>query len=112
MLTDVPPEARVSFEEPFGPIAPLYRFETYSQVIEQSNSLEFGLAAYVFTRSHKTAVDCAADLESGMVSINHFGLALPETPFGGVKDSGYGSEGGTEGLEAYLTKKFVSELGA
>jgi succinate-semialdehyde dehydrogenase/glutarate-semialdehyde dehydrogenase len=112
MLTDVPVEARVSFEEPFGPIAPLYRFESYSQVIEQSNSLEFGLAAYVFTRSHKTAVDCAADLESGMVSINHFGLALPETPFGGVKESGHGSEGGTEGLEAYLTTKFVSELGA
>lgn len=112
MLTDVSPEARVSYEEPFGPIAPLYRFDTYAQAIERSNALEFGLAAYVFTRSHKTAVDCAADLESGMVSINHFGLALPETPFGGVKDSGHGSEGGTEGLEAYLTTKFVSELGA
>lgn len=112
LLTDVSPQALVSFEEPFGPIAPLYRFETYNEVIERANALEFGLATYLFTRSHKIAVDSAADIESGMVSINHFGLALPETPFGGIKDSGHGSEGGTEGLDAYLTTKFVSELGA
>jgi len=79
--------------------------------VERANALPFGLASYVFTRSLKTSIDIANELESGMVSINHSGIALPETPFGGVKDSGHGSEGGTEGLDAYLVTKFVSEMG-
>ncbi|WP_029002269.1 NAD-dependent succinate-semialdehyde dehydrogenase [Azohydromonas australica] len=110
-LVDVPDDARVALEEPFGPIAPMFRFAAFDEVVERANSLPFGLSAFVFTRSLKTSIDIAAELESGMISINHFGLALPETPFGGVKDSGHGSEGGTEGLEAYLNTKFVSELG-
>ncbi|WP_157271391.1 NAD-dependent succinate-semialdehyde dehydrogenase [Azohydromonas aeria] len=110
-LVDVPDDARIAYEEPFGPIAPMFRFSSFDEVVERANSLPFGLSAFVFTRSLKTSIDIAAELESGMISINHFGLALPETPFGGVKDSGHGSEGGTEGLEAYLSTKFVSELG-
>ncbi len=110
-LTDVPDDALVSFEEPFGPIAPMYRFKTFDEAVTRANSLPFGLSAFVFTRSLKTSIDISTELESGMVSINHFGLALPETPFGGIKDSGHGSEGGSEGLDAYLTTKFISELG-
>jgi succinate-semialdehyde dehydrogenase/glutarate-semialdehyde dehydrogenase len=112
VLTDVPDNARLISEEPFGPLAPLIRFKTFDEVVAKANSLEFGLAAYAFTRSSKTSMDIANALETGMVSINHFGLALPETPFGGIKESGHGSEGGSEGLEAYLNIKFVSEMGA
>lgn len=111
-LIDVSEDALVSFEEPFGPIAPMYRFNEFDEVVSRANALPFGLSAFVFTRSLKTSIDISNELESGMISINHFGLALPETPFGGIKDSGYGSEGGTEGLDAYLTTKFVSEFGA
>ncbi|SFN93427.1 succinate-semialdehyde dehydrogenase / glutarate-semialdehyde dehydrogenase [Pseudomonas sp. NFACC24-1] len=111
VLTDVPDNARVMNEEPFGPIASIVRFDTVEEVIEKANGLSFGLAAFAFTRSIQRATLLADELESGMVSINHFGLAAPETPFGGVKDSGYGSEGGSEGLDAYFTTKFVSQIG-
>lgn len=111
VLTDVPDTARVMSEEPFGPIASIVRFDTLEEVIDKANSLPFGLAAFAFTRSIQRATLLADELESGMVSINHFGLAAPETPFGGVKDSGYGSEGGSEGLDAYFTTKFVSQIG-
>lgn len=111
VLTDVPENARVMSEEPFGPIASIVRFSSVEEVIDKANSLPFGLAAFAFTRSIQRATLLADELESGMVSINHFGLAAPETPFGGVKDSGYGSEGGSEGLEAYFTTKFVSQVG-
>ncbi|WP_095158808.1 NAD-dependent succinate-semialdehyde dehydrogenase [Pseudomonas sp. Irchel 3E13] len=111
VLTDVPESARVMSEEPFGPIASIVRFDSLDEVIEKANSLPFGLAAFAFTRSIQRATLLADELESGMVSINHFGLAAPETPFGGVKDSGYGSEGGSEGLDAYFTTKFVSQIG-
>ena len=110
-LVDVVDDALVSFEEPFGPIAPMYRFSSFEEVVKRANALPFGLSAFVFTRSLKTSIDISNEIESGMISINHFGLALPETPFGGIKDSGHGSEGGSEGLDAYLITKFVSELG-
>jgi succinate-semialdehyde dehydrogenase/glutarate-semialdehyde dehydrogenase len=110
-LVDVADDALVAHEEPFGPIAPMFRFSSFDEVVAKANALPFGLSAFVFTRSLKTSIDISNELESGMVSINHFGLALPETPFGGIKDSGYGSEGGSEGLDAYLTTKFISELG-
>jgi succinate-semialdehyde dehydrogenase/glutarate-semialdehyde dehydrogenase len=109
ILTDVPADAAVMNEEPFGPIAPIARFSDYHAMITETNRLDYGLAAYAYTRSAATAAAFSADCESGMVSINHHGLALPETPFGGVKDSGYGFEGGTEGLEAYLASKFVTQ---
>ena len=86
----------------------LFKFDG---VVKEANRLSWGLAAYAYTRNTKTAAAIGAAFESGMVSINHHGLALPEVPFGGVKDSGYGSEGGLEALEAYLNTKFVSQLG-
>ncbi len=112
VLTDVPLSARIMNEEPFGPIAPIARFKDLDGAISEANRLSFGLAAYAYTRSTKSATAIGARVESGMISINHHGLALPEVPFGGIKDSGYGSEGGSEAIEAYLNTKFVSQLGA
>jgi succinate-semialdehyde dehydrogenase/glutarate-semialdehyde dehydrogenase len=109
ILTDIPENARVLHEEPFGPLALLLPFGQLDDAIAESNRLDYGLAAYAFTRSTANAAAIGARVESGMVSINHQGLALPETPFGGVKDSGYGSEGGAEGLEPYMVTKFISQ---
>jgi succinate-semialdehyde dehydrogenase/glutarate-semialdehyde dehydrogenase len=111
VLTGVSLEARVMNEEPFGPLAAIAPFKTYDDAVREANRLPYGLAAYVYTRSGKTAADIGSAIESGMVSINHHGLALPEVPFGGLKDSGHGSEGGTEALEAYLTTKFITQTG-
>ena len=80
-------------------------------MVSEANRLPFGLASYAYTRSAKTANLIAAEVEAGMMSINHHGLALPEIPFGGIKDSGYGSEGGSEALEGYLNTKVVSQAG-
>jgi succinate-semialdehyde dehydrogenase/glutarate-semialdehyde dehydrogenase len=102
--------ARVMNEEPFGPIAIMSPFSKYDDAIGEANRLDYGLAAYAYTKSAKTMADVGRDVESGMVSINHHGLALPELPFGGVKDSGYGSEGGSEALEAYLNPKLVTQM--
>ncbi|GJH22730.1 NAD-dependent succinate-semialdehyde dehydrogenase [Caballeronia novacaledonica] len=109
VLTDVPMSARIMTEEPFGPIAPIASFKSYDEVIAEANRLPYGLAAYAYTSSAATSAAVSDDIESGMLSINHHGLALPETPFGGVKDSGYGSEGGSEAMDAYLVTKFVTE---
>jgi succinate-semialdehyde dehydrogenase/glutarate-semialdehyde dehydrogenase len=109
ILTNIPPEARVLHEEPFGPLALVMPFNTYDDAIAEANRLPYGLAAYAYTRSAATASALGPNIESGMVSINHQGLALPETPFGGVKDSGYGSEGGAEGLEPYMVTKFITQ---
>ena len=109
LLIDVPPSARIMNEEPFGPIAAVSTFSTYDEAIGEANRLPFGLAAYAYTCSAATMASLGDDIESGMISINHHGLGMPETPFGGIKDSGYGSEGGSEALEAYLNTKFVSE---
>jgi succinate-semialdehyde dehydrogenase/glutarate-semialdehyde dehydrogenase len=81
------------------------------EVVEEANRLPFGLASYAFTRSAKTASAVAAKVEAGMMTINHIALALPEVPFGGVKESGHGSEGGAEAIEAYLAVKFVTQAG-
>jgi succinate-semialdehyde dehydrogenase / glutarate-semialdehyde dehydrogenase len=111
VLTDVNTDMRIMNEEPFGPIAPIMPFSNFDAVVEEANRLPFGLAAYAYTKSAKTAAAIGAAFESGMVSINHHGLALPEVPFGGVKDSGYGSEGGSEAIEAYLNTKFITQVG-
>ena len=111
VLTDVPIEAKIMNEEPFGPVAALRPFSTFDDVIAEANRLDYGLAAYAYTRSAKTAAALSAGIESGMVSINHHGIALPEVPFGGVKDSGMGSEGGYNALEPYLNFKFVTQAG-
>jgi succinate-semialdehyde dehydrogenase/glutarate-semialdehyde dehydrogenase len=111
VLTDVPQDARIMNEEPFGPVAPIIPFKSFDAVVKEANRLRYGLAAYAFTASQKTAAAIGEAVESGQVSINHIGLALPEVPFGGVKDSGYGSEGGAETLEAYLITKFITQTG-
>ncbi len=111
VLTNVPTDARIMNEEPFGPVAVIAPFRGFDDVVAEANRLPFGLASYAYTRSAKTATAIAAAVEAGMMSINHHGLALPEVPFGGVKDSGYGSEGGLEAIEAYLNTKFVSQAG-
>ncbi|RUM13371.1 NAD-dependent succinate-semialdehyde dehydrogenase [Rhizobium phaseoli] len=109
VLTDVPQHARVLSEEPFGPLAIVSAFSDYDSAIAEANRLPYGLAAYAYTTSAKTSAGLARDIESGMLSINHHGLALPELPFGGIKDSGYGSEGGSEAMESYFNTKLVTE---
>lgn len=110
VLSNLTTEMRVMNEEPFGPLALMIPFDRIEDAVEEANRLPFGLAAYAFTRSAHNAATLSRAVESGMLSINHAGLALPETPFGGIRDSGYGSEGGTEALEAYLNPKFVTHL--
>ncbi len=109
VLTGVTPDMRVMNEEPFGPIALFARFGTLDDVITEANRLPFGLASYAYTSSHRTATLLGARVDVGMLSINHHGIALPEVPFGGIKDSGYGSEGGLEAIEAYLNTKLVTQ---
>ncbi|MDE1165317.1 MAG: NAD-dependent succinate-semialdehyde dehydrogenase [Pseudomonas sp.] len=104
-------EMRLMNEEPFGPVALIVPFDTLDEAIEEANRLPFGLASYAFTASSKTAQALSDRVEAGMLSINHMGIGLPEIPFGGIKDSGYGSEGGTEAIEAYLNTKLVTHLG-
>ncbi len=108
VLADVPKTARIMNEEPFGPVAVFSRFSSVDDVIEESNRLPFGLASYAFTGSATTSQRLTNEVETGMISINQIGLALPEVPFGGVKDSGYGSEGGSEAVEPYLDVRFAS----
>jgi succinate-semialdehyde dehydrogenase/glutarate-semialdehyde dehydrogenase len=111
VVTDVPREARMMNEEPFGPVALIAPFADFAGAVAEANRLPYGLAAYAFTKSAKTAAAVGAAVESGMVAINNVALALPEVPFGGVKDSGYGSEGGAEAIEAYLVTKFITQVG-
>ncbi len=108
VVTGLPDNAKLMTEEPFGPIAPLVPFTDPEDAVRRANSLPYGLSSYVFTESLKTATYAANALEAGMVNINHFGSALSETPFGGVKESGIGSEGGTETFDGYLVTKFVT----
>jgi len=110
VITGLPDHARLMTDEPFGPIAPLTPFADPEDAIRRANSLPYGLSSYVFTESLKTATHVSNALEAGMVNINHFGSALSETPFGGVKESGIGSEGGTETFDGYLVTKFVTHV--
>ncbi|MBM3528617.1 MAG: NAD-dependent succinate-semialdehyde dehydrogenase [Alphaproteobacteria bacterium] len=110
VITDVPDNSKIMTQEPFGPLAPIVTFKTFDEVVQRANSLEFGLAAYAFTSSNATAAAIGDAIESGMVGINSIAVSTPETPFGGVKESGHGSEGGSEGLSAYLNTKFISQM--
>jgi succinate-semialdehyde dehydrogenase/glutarate-semialdehyde dehydrogenase len=105
----LPIDARILNEEPFGPLAPMMRFSTSDDLLAEANRLPYGLAAYAFTSSAETRKLLAERVETGMITINHLGLALTETPFGGIKDSGHGSEGGAEALDAYVTPKFITQ---
>ena len=111
VLADVPEDARIMNEEPFGPVAPVTPFKTMDDVVERANKLSFGLASYVFTSDGRKAMQMSEQINAGLVGVNHPGVSTPETPFGGVNESGYGSEGGIEGLEAFLRTKFVTETG-
>ena len=110
VIADLPEDARLMTEEPFGPVLGIARFKTIDEVLARANSLPYGLAAYAFTGSNRNAHALSTGLEAGMVTINHLGLALAETPFGGIKDSGIGSEGGTETFDGYLNTKFVTQM--
>lgn len=110
VLADVPDTARVMSEEPFGPLAIVNPVKSLDEAIEKANALPYGLAAYAFTNSARYAEELAERVEAGNLSINHLTASIAETPFGGVKESGYGREGGTEGLECYTVVKNVSHL--
>ncbi len=110
VITDVPDDSKIMTEEPFGPVAPVVRFKTFDEVVERANALPFGLASYAFTSSAQTATWIGDALQSGMVGVNSIAISTPETPFGGIKESGYGSEGGLEGLQAYFNTKFISQM--
>jgi succinate-semialdehyde dehydrogenase/glutarate-semialdehyde dehydrogenase len=109
LLADVPDEARIMSEEPFGPVAVSRAFDTFDEVIEQANRLPYGLAAFAFTENGRRANLLGDALESGMVGINTFAISMADAPFGGIKDSGFGSEGGPEGMDAYLDTKAIHQ---
>ncbi|QFG37496.1 succinate-semialdehyde dehydrogenase/glutarate-semialdehyde dehydrogenase [Paracoccus pantotrophus] len=109
VLANVPDDARLMHEEPFGPVAAFVPFDDVDAVIARANALPYGLAAYVFSQSPGTIARASAALEAGAVGINHTSVHEAETPFGGIKESGYGAESGMEGLDAYLRTKMVSE---
>ncbi len=110
VFTDVPLTADLFNNEPFGPLVGIRGFDTIDEAIAESNRLPYGLSSYAFTKSLKTAHTISHGIEAGMVWINQPAAPVPEMPFGGVKDSGYGSEGGMEALEAYLNTKTVSTV--
>lgn len=110
VLSNVPRTARAMNEEPFGPMALMTPVGDLDEALAEANRLNYGLAAYAFTRSAVSAARISSGISSGMVSINHYGLALPEVPFGGINDSGHGTEGGADALESYLNTKFVTSL--
>jgi succinate-semialdehyde dehydrogenase/glutarate-semialdehyde dehydrogenase len=112
VLGKVPVTAKAMNEEPFGPLALLSSFEDLDEALAEANRLPYGLAAYAYTTSSSTSHRLIQGVESGMLSINHAGLALPETPNGGIKDSGHGAEGGSEAIESYLNSKFVTQANA
>jgi succinate-semialdehyde dehydrogenase/glutarate-semialdehyde dehydrogenase len=109
IVTEISDDSKLMTQEPFGPIAPIVPFKTFDEVVERANSLPYGLAAYAFSSNSATANAIGDALQSGMVGVNSVAISTPETPFGGVKESGYGHEGGIEGLEAYTSRKFISQ---
>ncbi|MGB5077535.1 MAG: NAD-dependent succinate-semialdehyde dehydrogenase [Sphingorhabdus sp.] len=109
VLADVPLSADVMENEPFGPVALIRPFKTFDEAIEQANRLPFGLAAYAFTENARQANLVADALDTGMVGLNSFVISMPDAPFGGVKESGFGSEGGPEGLDSYYVTKAVHQ---
>ncbi|MBP1888185.1 NAD-dependent succinate-semialdehyde dehydrogenase [Sinorhizobium mexicanum] len=109
VLTDIPEDADVINLEPFGPIAPVIRFSDFEEAIAIANRLPYGLCSYAFTSSQARSYELAHRVESGIMSLNHYGTSQADTPFGGVKESGYGREGGYETLDAFMITKFISQ---
>jgi succinate-semialdehyde dehydrogenase / glutarate-semialdehyde dehydrogenase len=108
VLADVPTDARILKEEVFGPVAPITGFDTEEEGIAAANDTEYGLAAYIYTRSLDRALRVAEGIESGMVGVNRGVISDAAAPFGGIKESGFGREGGTEGIEEYLDTKYIA----
>ena len=108
VLCDVQSTMNVMTDEPFGPIAPITTFTDLDDAVAKSNATEFGLAAYVFTHNTRTAFLAAERIDAGMVGVNNLVIATAEAPFGGIKHSGFGREGGSEGIEAYTVAKYVN----
>jgi succinate-semialdehyde dehydrogenase/glutarate-semialdehyde dehydrogenase len=108
VLVDVPADARILREEVFGPVAPIVGFDTEEEGVAAANATEYGLAAYVYTQSLDRALRVAEAIESGMVGINRGVISDPAAPFGGMKESGFGREGGFEGIEEYLETKYIA----
>ncbi|CAN5673265.1 NAD-dependent succinate-semialdehyde dehydrogenase [soil metagenome] len=108
VLTDVPADARILKEEVFGPVAPITGFDTEEEGIAAANNTEYGLAAYIYTQSLDRALRVAEGIESGMVGVNRGVISDAAAPFGGIKESGFGREGGTEGIEEYLDTKYIA----
>lgn len=108
VLDEVPDDALIMNQEPFGPIVPIRSFRDEAEVVAQANATPYGLAAYVFTRSERTGARLARSIEAGGIGINSLCPVLSETPMGGIKDSGYGYEGGRVGLAAFLHNKLVT----
>lgn len=109
VLTGVPEDARLMNEEPFGPLALINPVDSVEEAIERANRLPYGLASYAFTQNSTTRMQLIRGLETGMLGINSLTVSMPEAPFGGVKESGWGSECGIEGLQAYCDVKLISE---
>jgi len=109
VLSDVPETARIMNDEPFGPVAIINSFTDYDEVIQRANRLPYGLAAFAFTDSARRAKLLGQQLEAGMVGVNTFAISVPASPFGGIKQSGHGSEEGIEGLDDHMITKFISE---
>ncbi len=110
VLNNVSDATKIMNEEPFGPIAPISSFSDVDEAIARANRLEFGLAAYAFTHNSKIISRLRDEIETGLLAVNSTVVSTPETPFGGIKHSGYGSEGGIEGLEAFLVTRFITEI--
>jgi succinate-semialdehyde dehydrogenase / glutarate-semialdehyde dehydrogenase len=108
VLADVPQSARLQKEEIFGPVAPLTAFETEDEAVRMANDTEFGLVSYLFTRDLSRALRVSERLEAGMIGLNQGIVSNPAAPFGGVKQSGLGREGGTIGIDEYLDVKYVA----
>jgi succinate-semialdehyde dehydrogenase/glutarate-semialdehyde dehydrogenase len=109
VISAVSNDARIMNEEPFGPVAIINPFSDFDTAIREANRLPYGLAAFAFTRSSRNVNLLGEQIEAGMIGINSYAISVPESPFGGVKESGHGSEEGIEGLDACLVTKFVSE---
>lgn len=110
VLANVPMSARIMHEEPFGPIAIMRPFDALEDGLVEANRLPYALSAYAFTTNARTALDVGDGLEAGMIGINQYRIVATELPFGGMKESGHGSEGGREGIAPYLTNKFISQI--
>jgi len=110
VLANVPMSARIMHEEPFGPIAIMRPFDALEDGLAEANRLPYALSPYAFTTSARTALDVGDGLEAGMIGINQYRIIATELPFGGMKESGHGSEGGREGISPYLTNKFISQI--